>query len=177
MDDTGDDKDSRTIFCGNLSDQVTEELLYELFLQAGPLEEVSLPKNKDGSFRQFGFITYAHKVSVPYAIQLFIGTRLFHRELNLQARCPQLKLQGSLNAVNTDRGMISQQQSGYASQDREKPWLRQSSSSYKQHSRRDDRGHNYNKPYERNRSPQRNNRHRDHHDDRRYNNRDERRRR
>lgn len=27
------DEDSRTIFCGNLSDQVTEELLYELFLQ------------------------------------------------------------------------------------------------------------------------------------------------
>lgn len=27
------DEESRTIFCGNLSDQVTEELLFELFLQ------------------------------------------------------------------------------------------------------------------------------------------------
>lgn len=28
-----DDERSRTIFCGNLHDDVTEDLLYELFLQ------------------------------------------------------------------------------------------------------------------------------------------------
>ncbi len=28
-----EDEDSRTIFCANLSDKVTEALLYELFLQ------------------------------------------------------------------------------------------------------------------------------------------------
>ena len=28
-----DDEDIRTIWCGNLSDQVTEDILYELFLQ------------------------------------------------------------------------------------------------------------------------------------------------
>lgn len=27
------DEDSRTVFCGNISDKVTEALLYELFLQ------------------------------------------------------------------------------------------------------------------------------------------------
>lgn len=36
-DTTGDDpradEDARTIYCANLSDKITEEILYELFLQ------------------------------------------------------------------------------------------------------------------------------------------------
>ncbi|XP_014478008.1 PREDICTED: splicing factor U2af large subunit A isoform X2 [Dinoponera quadriceps] len=33
------DEDARTIYCGNISNKVTEDILYELFLQAGPLEK------------------------------------------------------------------------------------------------------------------------------------------
>lgn len=29
------EEDERTLWCGNLSDKVTEELLYELFVQVG----------------------------------------------------------------------------------------------------------------------------------------------
>ena len=32
--DDSDDDDKRTLFCANLSEQVTEEILYELFMQA-----------------------------------------------------------------------------------------------------------------------------------------------
>ncbi|GLV31800.1 uncharacterized protein CBL_07560 [Carabus blaptoides fortunei] len=49
MDYNGEDtEDARTIFCGNLHIKVTEELLYELFLQVGPLEKVSIPNDRHG---------------------------------------------------------------------------------------------------------------------------------
>ncbi|XP_047530728.1 RNA-binding protein 7 [Vanessa atalanta] len=80
------EEENKTIWCGNLAEQVTEEILYELFLQAGPLEKVKMPRDRDGRHRSFAFITYCHEVSVPYAISLFRGTALFHRTLTLQVR-------------------------------------------------------------------------------------------
>ncbi|XP_047988394.1 RNA-binding protein 7 [Leguminivora glycinivorella] len=80
------DEDNKTLWCGNLPEQVTEELLYELFLQAGPLEKVRIPRDRDGRQKNFAFITYCHEVSVPYAMNLFRGTALFHRTLTLQCR-------------------------------------------------------------------------------------------
>lgn len=76
----------RTIYVGNLSDKVTEDLLYELFLQAGPLENVTIPKDKDGRQRNFAFIAFKHPVSVPYSIALMNGISLFGRPLCLNAR-------------------------------------------------------------------------------------------
>ncbi|PZC85091.1 RNA-binding protein 7 [Helicoverpa armigera] len=80
------EEDNKTIWCGNLPEQVTEEILYELFLQAGPLEKVRIPRDRDGRQKNFAFVTYCHEVSVPYAINLFRGTSLFHRTLTLQSR-------------------------------------------------------------------------------------------
>ncbi|CAD0199692.1 unnamed protein product [Chrysodeixis includens] len=80
------DDDNKTLWCGNLPEQATEELLYELFLQAGPLEKVRIPRDRDRRQKNFAFITYCHEVSVPYAINLFRGTSLFHRTLSLQSR-------------------------------------------------------------------------------------------
>lgn len=37
FDDEGCDRDDRTIFVANLSDKMSEKILYELFLQAGKL--------------------------------------------------------------------------------------------------------------------------------------------
>ncbi|XP_053695684.1 RNA-binding protein 7 isoform X2 [Sabethes cyaneus] len=58
------EEDERTLWCGNLSEKVTEELLYELFVQAGPVEMVKIPKDNDKRQRSYAFITYAHAVSV-----------------------------------------------------------------------------------------------------------------
>ncbi|XP_067009891.1 RNA-binding protein 7 [Anabrus simplex] len=87
-----DNEDSRTIWCGNLSDKVTEDILFELFHQGGPLEKVRIPRDRDGRQRAFGFITYKHECSVPYALKVFEGTQLFNREINLKQR----------NGVQTD---------------------------------------------------------------------------
>ncbi|XP_078053388.1 uncharacterized protein LOC144478905 [Augochlora pura] len=75
------DEDGRTLWCGNLSEKVTEEILYELFLQGGPVQKVYIPKHRDGKPRTFGFITYKHINSVTYAMDLFYGTKLFNRPI------------------------------------------------------------------------------------------------
>ncbi|XP_063700637.1 RNA-binding protein 7 [Culicoides brevitarsis] len=81
------DEDDRTVFVGNITEKVTDELLYELFLQAGPVEEISIPKDRDtGKQKSFGFVRYKHTVSVPYACEIFKGTRLFGRDLNIKSR-------------------------------------------------------------------------------------------
>ncbi|KAM3964132.1 LOW QUALITY PROTEIN: uncharacterized protein ACR2FA_001614 [Aphomia sociella] len=80
------EEDNKTLWCGNLPEQATEELLYELFLQAGPLQRVQIAKDKDGRQKNFAFITYCHEVSVPYSIKLFQGTALFNKKLTLQCR-------------------------------------------------------------------------------------------
>lgn len=84
MDD--DSTRSRTVWCGNLSDKTEEIILYELFLQAGPLEDVHMPKDKDGKKRSYGFITFKHQESVPYAIELLNGIVLYGKPLKLDAR-------------------------------------------------------------------------------------------
>lgn len=78
--------DAKTVWCGNLSDQVTEELLFELFLQAAPLERVRIPTDREGRKSNFAFITFKHEVSVNYALQLLNGTRLFDKPINVKPR-------------------------------------------------------------------------------------------
>ncbi|XP_011873626.1 PREDICTED: RNA-binding protein 7 [Vollenhovia emeryi] len=80
------DDDARTLYCGNLSEKVTEDILYELFLQGGPVQKITIPKDRDGKQRTFGFITYKHIRSVAYALDLFDGTTLYNRTLNMKLR-------------------------------------------------------------------------------------------
>lgn len=79
-------EDDRTLWCGNLSENVTEEILYELFLQAGPLENVKIPRDADRRQRSYAFITFQHACSVEYAINIFEGTALLQRPLTLHRK-------------------------------------------------------------------------------------------
>lgn len=76
----------RTLFIRNLDQKVTEELLFELFLQAGPLIRTKIPKDPDGKQKTFGFAVFKHDVSVPYAMQLLNGTTLFGKTIHVQFR-------------------------------------------------------------------------------------------
>ncbi len=57
-----------------------------MFVQAGPLKCVKIPKTLQGESRPFGFIEYQHECSVDYAIKLFHRTTLFGQELQLKPR-------------------------------------------------------------------------------------------
>lgn len=77
----------RTLYIRNLDPRVTEELLFELFLQAGPLIKIIIPKStNDAQRKSFAFALYKHEVSVPYAMQLLNGTTLFGRKISVQFR-------------------------------------------------------------------------------------------
>uniref|UniRef100_A0A674IRL0 Splicing regulator RBM11 n=1 Tax=Terrapene triunguis TaxID=2587831 RepID=A0A674IRL0_9SAUR len=76
----------RTLFVGNLENRVREEILYELFLQAGPLTNVTICKDKEGKPKSFGFVCFKHTESVPYAIALLNGIRLYGRPIKVQYR-------------------------------------------------------------------------------------------
>ena len=45
-----DEEQLRTLWCGGVSEKVDEEILYELFLNAGPLERVTIPRDKENHF-------------------------------------------------------------------------------------------------------------------------------
>uniref|UniRef100_A0A182IQ61 Uncharacterized protein n=1 Tax=Anopheles atroparvus TaxID=41427 RepID=A0A182IQ61_ANOAO len=79
-------EDERTLWCGNLSEKVTEELLYELCLLAGPIENVTIPRDSDRRQRSYAFVTYLHACSVEYAMKIFEGTTLFKRPLTLHRK-------------------------------------------------------------------------------------------
>lgn len=80
------DVDSRTVYCGNLSEKTTEDVLFELFLQAGPVESVKIPRDNEGKQSNFGFVTFKHACSVDYAIGIFVDIKLYGQHLNLKRR-------------------------------------------------------------------------------------------
>ncbi|KAH8279566.1 hypothetical protein KR018_001734 [Drosophila ironensis] len=79
-----DDEDLRTVFCGNLDQRVTEEMLYEVFLQAGPIESLRIPTDDTGRQRNFGFVTYQHLSAVPFALELLHGLELFEKKVTMK---------------------------------------------------------------------------------------------
>ncbi|BFF96216.1 RNA-binding protein 7 [Drosophila madeirensis] len=83
-DDDEDDDEQRTLFCGNLDDRVTEEILYEVFVQAGPLEGVRIPTDNTGRQRNFGFVTYQRISAVPFALELYQGLELFQKKITIK---------------------------------------------------------------------------------------------
>nr|XP_031530253.1 splicing regulator RBM11 isoform X4 [Vicugna pacos] len=82
----------RTVFVGNLEARVREEILYELFLQAGPLTKVTICKDREGKPKSFGFVCFKHPESVSYAIALLNGIRLYGRPINVQYRFAELNI-------------------------------------------------------------------------------------
>ncbi|NWR67377.1 RBM7 protein, partial [Bucorvus abyssinicus] len=76
----------RTLFVGNLDPRVTEELIFELFHQAGPVIKVKIPRDRDGRPKQFAFVNFKHEESVPYGLSLLNGIKLYGRPIKIQFR-------------------------------------------------------------------------------------------
>nr|XP_020455948.1 RNA-binding protein 7-like [Monopterus albus] len=96
-----EDEADRTLFIRNLDARVTEELLFELFLQAGPLIKTKIPKGVDGRRKTFGFAVYKHEVSAPYAVDLLNGTLLFGRNIHVQFRSGSSHMGSPGNSQNS----------------------------------------------------------------------------
>lgn len=79
--DLPDNKD-RTLFCINIDQRCTEDILYELFLQAGPIENIIRKEDRNGNL--ICLIIYKHVESCEYAINIFNGITLFNTSLKVQ---------------------------------------------------------------------------------------------
>ncbi|KAF5304352.1 hypothetical protein FQA39_LY09731 [Lamprigera yunnana] len=80
------DEEQRTVWCGNLSERMSEEVLYELFLQAAPLERVYIPKDKSGKCLNYGFVTFKHLCSVQYSVDALNGISLYGKKIIIKPR-------------------------------------------------------------------------------------------
>lgn len=50
------------------------------------MEKVSIPRDRDGYNKSYGFVTYKHANSVHYAMNLFNNTTLFRRVIKMNPR-------------------------------------------------------------------------------------------
>lgn len=60
-----------TIYVGGLDDKVSEGLLWELFVQAGPVVNVHMPKDRVTQQHQgYGFVEFMGEEDADYAIKI-----------------------------------------------------------------------------------------------------------
>lgn len=79
-----------TLYIGNLDAQVTEALLYELFIQVGPVKLLNLPKDRVLRTHQgFGFVEFRTIEDAEYALNVLRGVRLFGKTLKMKKIDPQ----------------------------------------------------------------------------------------
>lgn len=73
-----------TVYVGNLDPQVTEELLWELMLQAGPVVNVHVPKDKiSGTHNNFGFVEFRSEEDANYCINILNMIPLYDRPIRV----------------------------------------------------------------------------------------------
>lgn len=79
-----------SLYIGNLDPQVDEPLLYELFIQLGPVKLLYLPKDRIMRKHQgFGFIEFRTPEDAGYALEILRGIRLYGRILKMKKTDPK----------------------------------------------------------------------------------------
>lgn len=72
------------LYVGNLDPEVTEPILYELFIQVGPVKSLNVPKDRILRTHQgFGFVEFKTIEDAEYALKILRGVRLYSRTLKI----------------------------------------------------------------------------------------------
>lgn len=73
-----------TVYIGNIDEEATEELIYELMIQAGPVVSINLPKDRVNQVHQgFGFVEFRTERDAEYASMTMNQIRLFGKPLRV----------------------------------------------------------------------------------------------
>lgn len=73
-----------TVYVGNLDPQVSEELIWELFTQAGPVVNVYLPKDRVTNAHQgYGFVEFRGEEDSDYAIKVLNMIKMFGKPIRV----------------------------------------------------------------------------------------------
>lgn len=80
----GDHNPEATLYIGNLDENVTEAILYELMLQAGPIVHINLPKDRVTFAHQgYGFVEYKTEADANYATSVMNQIYLFGKAIRV----------------------------------------------------------------------------------------------
>lgn len=73
-----------TIYVGGLDEKVTEAILWELFVNSGPVTSVNMPKDRiTGTHQGFGFIEFMSEEDADYAIKIMNMIKLFGKPIKV----------------------------------------------------------------------------------------------
>ncbi|KAI8068577.1 hypothetical protein BC940DRAFT_298526 [Gongronella butleri] len=73
-----------TVYIGNLDTRATESLVWELMLQAGPVVNVHLPKDRVTQAHQgFGFVEFLSEEDADYAARIMNQVRLWGKPIRV----------------------------------------------------------------------------------------------
>ncbi|KZV19016.1 splicing factor 3B subunit 4-like [Dorcoceras hygrometricum] len=73
-----------TVYVGNLETKASEELLWELFVQAGPVVNVYVPKDRVTNAHQgYGFVEFRSEEDADYAIKVLNMIKLYGKAIRV----------------------------------------------------------------------------------------------
>ncbi|XP_022187733.2 splicing factor 3B subunit 4 [Nilaparvata lugens] len=73
-----------TIYVGGFDEKVTEEMLWELFLQAGRIVNVHLPKDRISQAHQgYGFVELCEEADADYAVRIMNMIKLYGKPIRV----------------------------------------------------------------------------------------------
>lgn len=77
------DKES-TVYVGNVEERVTDALMWELFMQMGPVINVHLPKDRVSQIHQgYGFVEFRGEEDADYACKILNNVRLHGKPIRV----------------------------------------------------------------------------------------------
>ncbi|KAI8903584.1 splicing factor 3b [Gorgonomyces haynaldii] len=96
-----------TVYVGNIDERVTEPLMWELFLQAGPVVNVNIPKDRVTQTHQgFGFVEFITPEDAHYASKVMHLVKLFGKPIRCnraqQDKAQELDVGANLFIGNLD---------------------------------------------------------------------------
>ncbi|KAM7080410.1 LOW QUALITY PROTEIN: splicing factor 3B subunit 4 [Ciconia maguari] len=81
--DAGTSTDA-TVYVGGLDEKVSEPLLWELFLQAGPVVNTHMPKDRvTGQHQGYGFVEFLSEEDADYAIKIMNMIKLYGKPIRV----------------------------------------------------------------------------------------------
>ncbi|KAJ2664982.1 Spliceosome-associated protein 49 [Coemansia sp. RSA 1200] len=83
-----------TVYIGNLDDRVTDELIWELMVQAGPVANVHLPKDRvTQSTQGYGFCEFQSAEDADYAVKIMNMVKLFGKPMRINKSSTDKRMQ------------------------------------------------------------------------------------
>lgn len=74
-----------TVFVGGLDENVTDELLWELMIQAGPVKHVYIPRDRITRQAQgYGFCEFRTEEDAQYAVKILNMVKMFGKPIKVQ---------------------------------------------------------------------------------------------